>query len=326
MATPRSFHKYDKNFFGGLADALTFGVNPISQAKLGNIKWEDIGNYTDHPFATQYSYSDDDFSNYISNNLTGDVKEFWDSLSNAEKKSYLNKEEFIRKLDGGSRNLWGLGGKIYEYDTDLMLAQLKMLNDIGSMPTMEDALNDIMNGEDAITNAYLDNLAEVEARQTQNFKDQLAENQATFDNYRSQILSNQHQQNAQLMGTYTSEMSKARRNALEAGASAGLRLAENINTTLSVQNKQAQTSLETSNQLAQQLLNQRQAAAGIRSDYNTMLDNNAAERRGYIESSANRVYNDRKNAWDNSFPETAFTDAYKASVYRKQQSQYNTNK
>lgn len=137
-----------------------------------------------------------------------------------------------------------------------------------------------------------------EARQTNLFKDQLIENANSFNDYRQQILGNQYQQNAALLGTVNSEMSRSRRNALEAGASAGLRLAENINTTMALQNKQSQTSLETSNQLAQALLNQRQAAAGIRSNYSNMLSDTAAQRRQYNIDKDNTYYNRLQSAWD----------------------------
>jgi hypothetical protein len=103
------------------------------------------------------------------------------------------------------------------------------------------------------------------------------------------------------MGTVGSEMSRARRNAIEAGASAGMRIAENVNTVLSMQNKQSQLSLETSNQLAQQLLNQRQAAMGITGSYNEMLSKNSAERRSYKDQAADTRFNrgvSNYNAWN----------------------------
>ena len=62
-------------------------------------------------------------------------------------------------------------------------------------------------------------------------------------------------------------MSRARRNAIEAGASAGIRIAGNVNALLTAQNKMSQQSLDTSNQLAQMLLNQRNAEAGLRNQW-----------------------------------------------------------
>lgn len=140
---------------------------------------------------------------------------------------------------------------------------------------------------------------------------QLADNQVMYDAQRSQILGNQYQQNIQLMDTYRSEMSKARRNALEAGASAGLRMAENINTTLATQNKQAQVSLETSNQLAQQLLNQRQAAAGLQSEYRQLKANKDYD------------YNDRLNAnWQTQQQLNASKEQEYASKFNTEDNPY----
>jgi hypothetical protein len=169
------------------------------------------------------------------------------------------------------------------------------------MPDYNAILEDIYSGGDEAVNKYLAELQADEDRQTSVLQNQLTENNRAFDDYRSQILSNQYQQNAQLMGTVGSEMSRARRNAIEAGASAGMRIAENVNTVLSMQNKQSQLSLETSNQLAQQLLNQRQAAMGITGTYNEMLSKNSAERRGYKDQAADTRFNrgvSNYNAWN----------------------------
>jgi hypothetical protein len=200
-----------------------------------------------------------------------------------------------------------------------------------TMPTRKEVLAGI--DEDPLINQYLTELADSEARQTNLFENQLLENQVMFDDYRSQLLGNQYQQNAQLMGSVDSAMSKARRNALEAGASAGLRMAENINTTLALQNKQSQTSLETSNQLAQQLLNQRQAAAGIRGEYNQMLDNNIERRQNAKNQvadqrmyEAERDYNTKLDNWNATFDNSNnyFADAQRNLLRAdKQASQYN---
>ena len=185
--------------------------------------------------------------------------------------------------------------------------------------------------------AELERLSENTARQTELFENQLQENQMMFDEYRSNILQNQYQQNAQLMGSVDSAMSKARRNALEAGASAGLRMAENINTTLALQNKQSQTSLETSNQLAQQLLNQRQAAAGIRNDYNSMLtqaDSAKTEANRYYDSYQDTVknrldsdYYNKYDDWSRQFGTSSLGNRYKGYLEQnqsvKKNSQYN---
>lgn len=210
-------------------------------------------------------------------------------------------------------------------------------SNIPTVPTYKDIYADVFEGRDPVVNNYLAELQADEDRQTSLFKQQLADNSRMFDDYRQQVLSNQYQQNAQLMQTVGSEMSRARRNAIEAGASAGLRIAENVNTILSTQNKQSQLSLETSNQLAQQLLNQRQAAAGIRGEYNDMLSQNSAERRQYKDQAVgdryNREmtdYNSRVDNWNSQFDTSSnsLAGGYQAYLQKnnaknKTQSQYN---
>jgi hypothetical protein len=307
-----------------------FGGFPnIIQGFTGERSWEDVGKGLVSPvwggINDSQSYEDNELYDYVSGNLTGASKEYWDSLSPSAKKAFIE-----NNFTDTEENLWG---DTYEIDTEDLISELSSLNDYGNfpdMPSYEDAVDDVLDGNDRLTNEYLASLAEEEVRQSQLMQAQLAENKASFDDYRSQILSNQYQQNAQLMGAYSSEMSKARRSALEAGASAGLRMAENINTTLAMQNKQSQISLETSNQLAQQLLNQRQAATGIRGDYNAMLSDNARESRQYKDNAVNRVYGQRMSdygskvdAWNTSTSDNIFADSYTAHAQKKQQSQYN---
>lgn len=149
---------------------------------------------------------------------------------------------------------------------------------------------------------------------TANYTTDLQDVRNTYGNMRSDILSRQSQQNSQLMDTLQSQMSKQQRNALEAGASAGLRIAGNINTLLSVQNKQSQQSLETSNQLAQMLLNQRAAERGIRNDYNSYMRQNAADRAA-IDS----------NRSDLELSTSSRVNSEYDSSYRRAQTAYNDN-
>lgn len=99
------------------------------------------------------------------------------------------------------------------------------------------------------------------------YNDEMRSLASGYSTARSDILSNQYRQNAQLMDTMTSQLDRQNRNALEAGASAGIRLAGNVNTLLSTQNKQSQTSLETANQLSQMMISQRNAEASARGNY-----------------------------------------------------------
>lgn len=193
-----------------------------------------------------------------------------------------------------------------------------------------DAANTI-NQENAELSALYDRMLN---SQTANYQQQMNDLNSAYRDYSRQILSNDYIQNAQLMNTVGSSLSKSRQNALQAGASAGLRLANNVNTLLSTQNQQTAQSLQTSNNLAQMLLNQRQAAAGIRNDYNNALNQNTmnkanlkagnAERvenyaRGQLDT-ANTIYQNKLNSWENSLNAKAgsnvFADAYK--TYKSQ--------
>ena len=142
------------------------------------------------------------------------------------------------------------------------------------------------------------------------------------------------------MGGLSNSLDKAKMSALEAGASAGLRLSNNINTLLSTQNKQAQQSLETATNLAGMMLNQRQAAAGIRSDYNNTLANDANNRADLVRGNAERTtayqnnltnqyqntYNNKMTAWENSNSRYSSNPFYGSYMGYAQNNAYNTNK
>lgn len=102
---------------------------------------------------------------------------------------------------------------------------------------------------------------------TDQYNDSLRYQRDMYNRQASNLLSNQYLANAQTADTLQSDMRRARQNALEAGASAGIRLANNVNTLLTAQNKQASTAMQTSNALAEMLLQQRSAEAGLRSNY-----------------------------------------------------------
>lgn len=243
--------------------------------------------------------------------------------------------DFLKSLSTGE-----LEALLNEYtDSNGAVDLESFYNDIERLEKLGGNMPEAPNYEDATLEAnekLAEELAAIEEeslRQQNLLESQLQENQMMFDDYRSQLLGNQYRQNAQLMGTVDSAMSKARRNALEAGASAGLRMAENINTTLAIQNKQSQTSLETSNQLAQQLLNQRQAAAGIRSDYSNMLADKSQKTTDtkryydttYTEMARNRLDNDytaKYDDWSRQFGTSNLGNRYKGYV----ESNYAKNK
>ena len=224
------------------------------------------------------------------------LKQYIDSLSEdtlyslAENNGLLNEDNW----------LWGKYNTSADWDeiSNLFKQLAENSTPYPDEKTYEEISDQVRKDVNNLYDALIKSVNDDEDSQTELLQDQLQENANAFNDYRQQILGNQYQQNAALLGTVNSEMSRSRRNALEAGASAGLRLAENINTTMALQNKQSQTSLETSNQLAQALLNQRQAAAGIRSDYSNMLSDTAAQRRQYNIDRDNTYYNRLQSAWD----------------------------
>lgn len=238
-----------------------------------------------------------------------------------------------------------LGNNIYSFDLDSALQDLSTLNsiDLGTMPQAPDwdAINAEAANRIAQENAQINNIYDTNlARQTHAYNTELMNNNQAYNDYARQILSNDYQKNAQLMGGLGNSLDKARMSALEAGASAGLRLSNNINTLLSTQNKQAQQSLETATNLAGMMLNQRQAAAGIRSSYNNTLTNDANNRANLISGSAERTtsyqnaltnqyqntYNNKMTSWENSNSRYSSNPFYGSYMGYTQNNAYNTNK
>lgn len=131
-------------------------------------------------------------------------------------------------------------------------------------------------------------------RANQEAQEQLGLLKSQYNTLSSNLLSKDYQNSMRNVDTLNSQMNRARQNALTAGASAGLRIASNVNTLLSNQNKQSQQSLDTANQLSQMLLNQRSAAQSI---YNNRFDKeNAYIDRYTSDYNADRAeYEDRLN-------------------------------
>jgi hypothetical protein len=100
-------------------------------------------------------------------------------------------------------------------------------------------------------------------------RNMLGDIQGTYDTYRKDMLQQQNLNRGEIMNAYQNTFRDQRTRAIEAGASAGLKLANNVNALLSAQNTQRATSLETSNQLANMALQQQKAALDARSQANT---------------------------------------------------------
>ena len=137
--------------------------------------------------------------------------------------------------------------------------------------------------------------------QTDLYNRQMSDISSGYDSLRSGLMSQQYRQNASLMDTLQSGMERSRRNALESGASAGIRIADNINTLLSVQNKQSTTSMETANQLAQMMVNQRNAESSARSAYADKLAEDTANRHAIKMGSESRAKSLADTNYDSAY-------------------------
>lgn len=281
------------------------------------------------------STTNDDVINEYLSTVNGAGDPFWNSLTESQKIDLLKQYRTSGETKNAS-NLWGLlTTDAYSFDTDALLSDLQELAAIGDFDMAEPLMSDYVKDSSTLyseidselardyANAYsrIDSaIAGLDAdasRARADYEDQLRTNADYYNQTASKLLSNQYLANAQTYDALQSDMRKSRQNALESGASAGIRLAGNINSLLTAQNKQSQTAMDTSNALAEMLLQQRNAAAGLRSEYNSYMSNLNDKRAGYnlernnIDSQrrAEResLYNQRHNANLNNY-NTAMTD------------------
>lgn len=247
------------------------------------------------------------------------LRRAWNELNSTDKQSIV--DQFIKEGTFG----------IEYIDTEALLNQIddlpEMLAEYNAleapkyetyrMPLLKDYLEEAEQ-EIAQQNAEkYANLDELLALSKETYGSQLANISESYDYARDKLLAGQQLKNAQLMDSLQSGMERSRRNALEAGASAGIRIADNINTLLSVQNKQAYTSMETANQLAQMMINQRNAEAGVRSNYLNAVSTDKLERNRIIDSTTERT---------NALADQKYKPAYKEYESNKQyQQDYNDN-
>lgn len=247
------------------------------------------------------------------------LRKAWNRLSAYDRQSLI--DQFIKE---------GTFGKEY-LDTDALLNQIgdlpEMLAEYDAIGDLDYKVHEIPLYGDYLKAArqeikqqneemYAD-LDELLALSKETYGSQLANISESYDYARDKLLAGQQLKNAQLMDSLQSGMERSRRNALEAGASAGIRIADNINTLLSVQNKQASTSMETANQLAQMMVNQRNAEAGVRSSYLNALSEDKTNRRNILTSTTERT---------NALADQKYKPAYTEYESKKQaQKDYNDN-
>lgn len=209
-------------------------------------------------------------------------KEYGIDLTNEERK-YLEEEFGDKEFNfWDMANTWG-DQTDYEGRKNWFDRISKALKELPPMPEMYTSaeLQDIYNRAteeiDAENTAIQQLYDSILNRQTDAYRSELDASNDAYNAYVNQILANNMQTQNAMQGAYRTELDRAQRNAISRGASAASRLVSNINANLGLQNQAAQQSLDTSNNLAQALLNQRQAAAGLRQQYSADLNTNAAQ-------------------------------------------------
>ena len=233
------------------------------------------------------------FRNYaIQSGLDANVLNYLKSLDDNTLGSLVN--EFWQESNAPLFN------KAYTFDAASALQNLKELSSI-NLPepskSYEDIYNEMSNAIDA-ENAQAAALYDQSLNYQQNlYNSQMQNLNKDYNDYAKQVLAMDYQKNQQLLGSLEGSMNKARQNALEAGASAGIRLANNVNTLMSTQNQQAQQSLQTSNNLAQMLMNQRNAAMGLQGNLANAYSNNANQKAGLLQGTYERKQSNADNTW-----------------------------
>jgi len=192
---------------------------------------------------------------------------------------------------------------------------LKVKDSLGPIPTRPEDDKILAESNAAIDkeNADINNLYDQMLGRSSNlFEKQMDYNNQAYNDYRNQVLTNNAQQMNMIQGGMRNELDRQQRTAITRGASAAQRLVANINAQMNTQNKAAQQALDTSNNIAQSLLAQRNAANSLRSDYTNMLNNDTNRRaelmRGTQERKTNYgnarlgqaydVYNNKMDTWN----------------------------
>lgn len=243
--------------------------------------------------------------------LPAEVLPVWNTLTPAQKRAIVNDSAWYEE-DNGFSNLFGLFGDRYAFDSQALLDELSSISQmqadyaaVGDAPLYQTYLDEARAAANAQVAELMKPADELLAQERARYETDLANISNDYTNLRRNLISQQYQNNAQLMDTLSSNMDKARRNALESGASAGIRIAENINTLLSVQNKQSQASMDTANQLAQMMIDQRAQERGVQDVYNEAQRDHMNRRQELTlgaedraVNSANTNYNAAQSAYD----------------------------
>ena len=311
-------------------DALKFGAAMPDPYRRDSRNW---WNYLLIPSATSIlALAKDNFYDQskalrtsLASELQGDELAYWNSLSAPEQDALL--ESYYTEYDNGLYNLWGLYGTSEKFDLDTFLKDIGEYSDIEVAPT----LSEYVNIDDALATAQASVDAENE-RLLASLNEDLQRTGDAYTQAKNALLTGQYQRNMQTMDTLSSDLSRSRRNAIEAGASAGIRIAENVNALLTAQNKMSQQSLDTSNQLAQMLLNQRNAEAGLRNQWRDAQSSTYDKVQGRAQNEMNlgrQRYDAAQEDWQNRYgsavsPSNALSDSM-LNYKTRQKSAYSTN-
>ena len=178
--------------------------------------------------------SDAALEQFILDNYADDTS-LWDNLLTTNLKDYVDRESAEQDL----------------------LAALEAYNDIDVFDTA------VPDRDEVFAQAAADVEADREAY-IQGINQNLDSIQQNYSNYANSLLGQQNTNRSLAMDNMQSQMRQSQQNALEAGASAGVRLANNVNILLSNQNSLRQSSIDTSNNLAQTLMSQQAQALSQR--------------------------------------------------------------
>ena len=243
--------------------------------------------------------------------LPKEVIPLWNNLTLAQKRAIINDSAWYKETNDGS-NLWGLFGDKYTFDSQALLDELSSISQmqadyaaVGDAPVYQDYLDAARDAANAQVTELMKPADELLAQAKTRYETDLANISNDYTNLRRNLVTQQYQNNAQLMDTLSSNLDRNRRNALEAGASAGIRIAENINTLLSVQNKQSAAAMDTANQLSQMMIDQRAQERGVYDTYSKAQSDHMNRKQELTLSaedravnSANTNYNAAQSAYD----------------------------
>lgn len=249
---------------------------------------------------------------------------FWTEAPYSTRKSIVDSNYWVENEDTLA-NWWGLTGSSSSLSIDQLLSDLGEYANVTAAPQLEDyvTVDSAWDTAKGIVDAENQKLLNSLNQELQNTGD-------AYVNARNQLLASDFMRNQMTVDAMVSDMSRARRNAIEAGASAGVRIASNVNAIMSAQNKMSQQSLETSNQLAQMLINQRNAESSLRNQWRDFEGSTYQRTSDYANteySKGESRYNEAHSAWQrNRDAATSDTNPWNNVFDKSRTQEYNKTK